>query len=199
METRLCCQDSKERTKRKETVVMKTVSAAVTAMSRKREQTQTYYPLRHYQPNERTPPPTPPPPATASADDAAAPNSPSPTTHNFSSPSFPCPHPSCHRHRSRPFLTHINLARHLKQQHLNHGHRTQQPLSSTIATTSRDRGSPFTPDQTRSYYCPLTTCNRHVDAFSRGNLLYRHVRKVHPEMDLRELKALEKEKRGVPG
>lgn len=112
-------------------------------------------------------------------------------TTNKTSPSlFPCPHTSCHRHHPRPFHTIENLARHLNQQHL-----TKRPLSSaTTATSSRDKATPFIPART-GIYCPIATCHRHRDPFSRGNLLYRHVRKVHPEMDLRGVKEGEKERR----
>ena len=81
-----------------------------------------------------------------------------------------------------------NKSRPLHQQHLhlhnNHHHHHQDPLS-----TAADE------EPVNEIYCPLATCPRHQDPFSRGNLLYKHVRRMHPEVDLGRVKEGEKRRR----
>ncbi|KAF7514200.1 hypothetical protein GJ744_004525 [Endocarpon pusillum] len=120
--------------------------------------------------------------AAGSAPTTTTPHVSNPTKHNTTNtnpPSFPCPHPPCRHHTKHPFLTRENLSRHLNQQH---------QFSPWLA-------EPAAPSAVDAIFCPVTSCARHRHPFSRGNLLYQHVRRVHPELDLARVKEGQKERR----
>ena len=44
--------------------------------------------------------------------------------------------------------------------------------------------------------CPVTTCPRHSTVYARSKNMYDHVRKAHPEVDIKALKKLDSRRRG---
>jgi hypothetical protein len=48
----------------------------------------------------------------------------------------------------------------------------------------------------RQVFCPVQTCLRSRQPFTKGSKLYIHVRKMHPEVNVEDLKKLESQRRG---
>lgn len=44
--------------------------------------------------------------------------------------------------------------------------------------------------------CPISTCSRHHRPFSTGTKMYSHVRRIHPDVDIDEVKMMELRRRG---
>ncbi|KIV94447.1 hypothetical protein PV10_02214 [Exophiala mesophila] len=44
--------------------------------------------------------------------------------------------------------------------------------------------------------CPISTCSRHCRPFSKGSKMYAHVRRIHPDVDIDEVKTMEIRRRG---
>jgi hypothetical protein len=100
-----------------------------------------------------------------------------------------CPFRSCERH-SIPFQKTWHLQRHITALHEEDEHASLSsppPQSSGNETRVGDR---------QGIYCPKTDCRRHVKEFSEGSKLYRHIRAMHPEIDVEAVKKLEIQRRG---
>ena len=105
----------------------------------------------------------------------------------FNTKSRTCPYNSCPRH-TQPFHKFYHLQRHIDSVHLN------SPLPSSAFASSE-------PDtdlvSSQEIFCPVQSCPRHAgEPYSRGTKLYEHVRKIHPEVDVKEVKKLEARRRG---
>jgi hypothetical protein len=99
-----------------------------------------------------------------------------------------CPFRFCER-RHIPFNKRWKLQRHLDTVHNEH----RPPPSSSPARSSASEGYLGSDDPP---VCPVETCARHETPFKEGGKLYRHLRKMHPEVDVAEVKRLEVVRRG---
>ena len=97
-----------------------------------------------------------------------------------------CPYTSCERH-AVPFRR-----QHLLQRHIDRVHAGDGPPSSPSRWASSD-ADVFRDDQ---IVCPVGDCPRHGRPFARGAKLYQHIRRMHPELDVEEIKRLETSRRG---
>jgi hypothetical protein len=71
-----------------------------------------------------------------------------------------------------------------KPHHLNRRHNEDFGLSSSSIPTDT------------AVRCPVTTCPRHGTVYARSKNMYDHVRKAHPEVDIKALKKLDSRRRG---
>lgn len=103
-----------------------------------------------------------------------------------------CPHANCNRHNI-PFQK-----RHHLQRHIDAVHRSSQPPCPTLSAPSgpASSGGEYLSAPASEIVCPIQTCPRHEKGFSRGHRLYQHIIKMHPEVDVKEVKRLEKTRRG---
>lgn len=101
----------------------------------------------------------------------------------------PCPDHDCPRYKI-PFHRPEDLQRHMYQ----HDARPQFPEAKIgISTSGLDSQATMQPT---GIFCPLKTCQRNQEGFSKGAKLYSHVRKMHPDMNVENLKKLESRRRG---
>ena len=118
-----------------------------------------------------------------------------------------CPHRSCPRH-TVPFYKQYHLQRHMDAMHaptarsMSRSRATSMGATSTEAYTSDDvtaRSSsvPFSPSSpvTREILCPISSCPRSRQSFSKGKKLYEHIRRMHPEVNVDAVKRREATKR----
>jgi hypothetical protein len=96
----------------------------------------------------------------------------------------PCPVETCPRHKT-PFHTAGNLKQHMTR---NHGQFGTEDRKGRIVEAAMHDG--------REVVCPVQTCHRSREPFTRGPSLYLHVRKNHPEVNVEDLKKLESQRRG---
>ena len=108
-----------------------------------------------------------------------------------SSSSTTCPHPTCPRH-TIPFRKSYHLQRHLNDTHKS----SPPPAPTTLPSSPYANSSSGAEILSSRIVCPLLSCPRHERGFSRGYLLYAHISKMHPEIDVEEVKRLEKTRRG---
>ena len=118
-----------------------------------------------------------------------------------------CPHPSCPRH-TIPFRKKYHLQRHLDSVHaptarsMSRSRTTSGAPSSSDAYISDDDSClissplPTSSPAKHEILCPLPSCHRSTQPFSKGKKLYEHIRRMHPEMDVDELKKIEARRRG---
>ncbi|KIW72162.1 hypothetical protein PV04_00381 [Phialophora macrospora] len=119
-----------------------------------------------------------------------------------------CPHRSCPRH-TIPFGKQYHLQRHLDSMHTGvrtarsmsrSGARAASALSSGVYTDSdpdADVSSGSDLHDSAKIVCPIEGCPRTIHPFSRGKKLYEHVRRMHPEADVNEVKRREARKRSA--
>ncbi|EXJ95805.1 hypothetical protein A1O1_00929 [Capronia coronata CBS 617.96] len=114
-----------------------------------------------------------------------------------------CPYESCPRHNI-PFRKQYHLQRHLDSVHRNYsgaGDQKWLARSSPSATASGDVSDADTDfdmslGSTHPIICPVPGCPRGKKPFPEGRRLYEHVRRMHPEMDVQDVKELEARRRG---
>lgn len=99
-----------------------------------------------------------------------------------------CPFRWCERHHI-PFQKPWHLQRHIEAVHSE----DRAPMSSSPARSSPSEGYLTS---TALPVCPVASCPRHDKPFTEGGKLYRHIRKMHPEVDVDEIKRLEVQRRG---
>jgi hypothetical protein len=97
---------------------------------------------------------------------------------------YPCPIDSCPRHKM-PFNTPGNLTQHMSRHHA--ALEDPDDKENVIDATLRDR---------KQVFCPVQTCLKSRQPFTKGSKLYLHVRKMHPEVNVEDLKKLESQRRG---
>ena len=96
----------------------------------------------------------------------------------------PCPLESCPR-STTPFHTEGNLKQHMTRNHERFAEDDEE--DGILKTTIRDGGQIF---------CPVPICRRSREPFTKGSKLYLHVRKMHPDVNVEDLKKLESQRRG---
>ena len=96
---------------------------------------------------------------------------------------YPCPIDSCPRHKT-PFHTPGNL-----KQHMNHSHKQLEGEDGKVRIIEA------VVSDGKQVFCPVPTCHRSREPFTRGSKLYLHVRKMHPEVNIDDLKKLESQRR----
>lgn len=105
-----------------------------------------------------------------------------------------CPHESCPRH-TIPFRDRWHLQRHLARAHGNPRaeSRLRTKSSPSSAWSSVDVSDVDIDDvgYVDGITCPVPQCPRNKEVFSEGRLLYDHVRRMHPAVDVKEVKRLE--------
>ena len=101
-----------------------------------------------------------------------------------------CPYKDCERH-TIPFRKAYHL-----QRHLDSVHQSDAPPASLRSGIPLP--VPIVEEQPKpsEIICPVSTCTRHKQPFARGTKLYEHLRKMHPEIDIKEVKKLEAARRG---
>ena len=99
-----------------------------------------------------------------------------------------CPFRFCERHHI-PFKRSTHLQRHLEAVH----NEDRLPTPSSPARSSASEGYLGSDEPPK---CPVESCPRHQIPFKEGSKLYRHLRKMHPEVDVSEVKRLEVLRRG---
>ena len=97
-----------------------------------------------------------------------------------------CPHEDCPRNK-QPFKQAGNL-----QQHLNQCHVQFFSADERVGVPHTDTGI----KATKEAYCPIVSCHRHQTPFSIGSKLYLHLRRMHPEVNVEEIKRLESKRKG---
>jgi hypothetical protein len=97
---------------------------------------------------------------------------------------YPCPIESCPRHKT-PFHTTGNLKKHMIRNHAQSEERDDKDAIGEAAM----RGG-------RQIFCPVQICHRSREPFTKGSKLYLHVQKMHPEVNVEDLKRLESQRRG---
>lgn len=97
---------------------------------------------------------------------------------------YPCPVETCSRHKT-PFHTAGNLKQHMARNHAQF--EAEDEKERIVEAAMRNR---------REVFCPVQTCHRSREPFTRGSKLYLHVRKIHPEVNVEDLKKLESQRRG---
>ncbi|KIW37073.1 uncharacterized protein PV06_10702 [Exophiala oligosperma] len=110
-----------------------------------------------------------------------------------------CPHESCPR-RSVPFRKTSHLQQHLKEVHVaGGGSATPSRLGlSALRSTSVDFSDVDVdmlahPDV---IICPIPGCKRGQKPFSTGRRLYEHIKRIHPDVDVKKVKQMESRRRG---
>lgn len=114
-----------------------------------------------------------------------------------------CPHRSCPRHLI-PFRKQYHLQRHLNSMHSSTNRSRSKSksvdLSNNDLTDSDVSFEPIDTDSQDTMYqivCPVPDCPRSTTRpFSKGKKLYEHLRRMHPDVDVDEVKKLEARKRG---
>ncbi|EXJ65225.1 hypothetical protein A1O7_01566 [Cladophialophora yegresii CBS 114405] len=121
-----------------------------------------------------------------------------------------CPHRSCPRH-IMPFRKRYHLQRHLDSMHIgvrlarstsrSQSRATSVPSSDINAYTGSDSDfdvfSRSGSHDAAQIVCPIGSCPRTTRPFSKGKKLYEHVRRMHPEVDVKEVKRQEARKRSA--
>jgi hypothetical protein len=99
-----------------------------------------------------------------------------------------CPFRGCER-RTIPFDKLWRLQRHISALH--EGEEPVLPSSPSLSSGSEAwvRGR-------NGIFCPKPDCRRHLKGFTEGGKLYRHIRAMHPEIDVETVKKLEIQRRG---
>ncbi|KIW29684.1 uncharacterized protein PV07_05479 [Cladophialophora immunda] len=115
-----------------------------------------------------------------------------------------CPHRACPRHKI-PFRKGWHLQRHLERVHgqtsgsqaikSGRGSRSAS-ISAHSAFTDIDADSESNEDPEHQILCPVPSCPRTRLPFSKGKKLYEHLRRMHPEIDVDEVKKSENRRRG---
>ncbi|KAJ9605190.1 hypothetical protein H2200_010580 [Cladophialophora chaetospira] len=111
-----------------------------------------------------------------------------------------CPHRSCPRH-GIPFRKQYHLQRHLDSMHAPGARsRSRSGLSSVapseINTSDLDDFSRSASQDVGLIVCPVQGCPRSTKPFAKGKLMYKHVRRMHPEVDVKQVKRNEVRRRG---
>ncbi|KIW17828.1 hypothetical protein PV08_05023 [Exophiala spinifera] len=113
--------------------------------------------------------------------------------------SHTCPHESCPRH-SVPFRKTAHLQQHLEEVHVASGGNRSRSRSRMSA--SRGTSVDFSdvdvdmlahPDV---IICPVAGCKRGQKPFPTGRRLYEHIKRIHPEVDVKTVKQMESRRRG---
>jgi hypothetical protein len=97
---------------------------------------------------------------------------------------YPCPIDSCPRYKM-PFNTQGNLTQHMSRHHA--ALEDLDDKGNVTEAASRDR---------KKVFCPVQTCLKSRQPFTKGSKLYLHVRRMHPEVNVEDLKKLESQRRG---
>ncbi|OAP61784.1 hypothetical protein AYL99_03987 [Fonsecaea erecta] len=115
-----------------------------------------------------------------------------------------CPHRACPRHQI-PFRKKSHLQRHLESVHGQSGG-LQPPqsrrgsrsasLSANSPYTDIDASSELNDDPEHRILCPVPSCRRARQPFSKGKKLYEHIRRMHPEVDVDQVKKSEARRKG---
>ena len=95
----------------------------------------------------------------------------------------PCPIESCPRN-TMPFHTEGNLKQHMTSNHTRFAE--DDDKDGIIEAAVRDG---------RQVFCPVPICRRSSEPFTKGSKLYLHVRKMHPDVNVEDLKKLESQRR----
>ncbi|EXJ75851.1 uncharacterized protein A1O5_00358 [Cladophialophora psammophila CBS 110553] len=117
-----------------------------------------------------------------------------------------CPYRSCPRHKV-PFRKRWHLERHINSVHGQTGtggsgasERGQGSRNASIgansAYTDFDADDESNEDSEHQILCPVQSCPRARMSFSKGKRLYEHIRRMHPEVDVDEVKTSESRRRG---
>ena len=115
---------------------------------------------------------------------------PIPTSSKMWSDDTRCPYQTCDRH-AIPFKKRYHLQRHIESVHKN----SPPPLASSPSRPSSSAGE-YVSASASEIICPILTCHRHEKGFSRGHQLYTHISNMHPEVNVEEVKKLERTRRG---
>ncbi|ETI29196.1 hypothetical protein G647_01649 [Cladophialophora carrionii CBS 160.54] len=121
-----------------------------------------------------------------------------------------CPHRSCPRH-TIPFRKRYHLQRHLDSVHkrvwlTRSASRSQSRAASAPSSginaysgsdTESDVSSRSGSHNSAQIVCPIEGCPRTTRPFSKGKKLYEHVRRMHSEVDVNEVKRREARKRSA--
>ena len=111
-----------------------------------------------------------------------------------------CPHKSCPRH-TIPFRKQYHLQRHLDSMHApakrskSRSRGVDVPAKESTTTDSESTSASEAQDSTYRILCPIAGCRRAARPFSKGKRLYEHVRTMHPDANVDEVKRLESYKR----
>lgn len=113
-----------------------------------------------------------------------------------------CPYKTCSRHKV-PFTKHFHLRRHINTVHEedNPPQSSASPYLPSSPLSEADpgylsTGTTNTEREQEPYYCPVPKCPRRLRGWVEGSKMYRHVRGMHPEVDVEEVKRLENWRRG---
>ncbi|KAL6242307.1 hypothetical protein RBB50_010855 [Rhinocladiella similis] len=113
--------------------------------------------------------------------------------------SHTCPHESCPRH-GIPFRKTLHLQQHLEEVHVASGGNASQsrPRLSASRSTSVDFSDVDVdmlahPDV---IVCPIAGCKRAQKPFPTGRRLYEHIKRIHPDVDVKKIKQMESRRRG---
>ncbi|KAK5194940.1 hypothetical protein LTR99_009890 [Exophiala xenobiotica] len=110
-----------------------------------------------------------------------------------------CPHGSCPRH-TVPFHKRWKLQRHLATVHGTDrkGASLSRPRLALSRSTSVDFSDADMDMLTHPdlIVCPIPGCMRGQNPFSTGRGLYDHVRRMHPDVDVKKIKQMESRRRG---
>lgn len=110
-----------------------------------------------------------------------------------------CPHESCPRH-TVPFHKRWTLQRHLATVHGidRKGASLSRPKLAVSRSTSVDFSDADMDLLTHPdlIVCPIPGCPRGQNPFSTGRGLYDHVRRIHPDVDVKKIKQMESRRRG---
>ena len=102
-----------------------------------------------------------------------------------------CPDATCDRH-TVPFKKRFHL-----QRHIDSVHRKSSVLRiASSPSRASSSGGEYLSAPANEIVCPILTCPRHERGFSKGSRLYQHISKMHPEVNVDEVKRLEKTRRG---
>ena len=97
---------------------------------------------------------------------------------------YPCRVESCPRYKA-PFHTAGNLKQHMTH---NHAQFEEENNNDGIPEAAVRDG--------RQVFCPVQSCRRSREPFMKGSKLYLHVRRMHPEVNVEDLKKLESQRKG---
>ncbi|KIW98695.1 uncharacterized protein Z519_00356 [Cladophialophora bantiana CBS 173.52] len=117
-----------------------------------------------------------------------------------------CPYRTCPRHKV-PFRKGWHLQRHINSMHgqtgtggsgaIERGPGSRNAsIGANSAYTDFDADDESNEDSERQILCPVQTCPRAKMPFSKGKRLYEHIRRMHPEVDVDEVKRSESRRRG---
>lgn len=107
-----------------------------------------------------------------------------------------CPHEHCPRH-TIPFRKQYRLQRHLDTVH-GHGESLARRREKPIYSRSTSVGFSDTDiaREANEITCPVLRCRRNIKGFSSGRRMYAHLRRMHPDVDVQEVKKMEVRRRG---